>query len=208
MLTPMTTPMPAPRHVADLTRHMRRAVTRYGHSCVELEWRIGHRQGSFRPGVGEEAWTRLKHALDASPAFEPTFKHSCERMGGATNIKCVDGTAWVHKRRLADVDVEERPWSVRASVSLEEPGDPTMATTVLQYERRKQRWSYRHRCWSIDLTRVRSNLPVHLDDYEDLFEVEIELVDPGMLFERPAAHLVEWGWRIAGEVCALMAPAK
>lgn len=202
-----TQPPPA-RHVADLSRHMRRAVTRYGHSCVELEWRIGHRQGSFRPGVGKEAWTRLKQALDASPAFESSFQHSCERMGGATNTKCVDGTTWVHKRRLADVDVEERPWSVRASVSLEEPGEPVAASTVLKFERRKQRWSYRHRCWSIDLTQVRSNLPSHLDDYEDLFEVEIELVDPGMLFERPASHLVVWGWRLAGEVCALMAPPK
>lgn len=196
-------------HASKLAKDMRRAVATYGHDRVELEWRIGHRQGAFRPGVGRQMWTRLKDALDASPAFQKSQKTTLEKLGVAAGIKCIehaDGShLWVHKKRLADEDVDSRPWSVRGSVSLEEVETAPAEGVDLRYQRHKQRWSYRHRCWSIDLTQVRSNLPADLDDDQDIYEVEIELVDQGMLFERTVDHLVEWGWRMAREVCGLMA---
>lgn len=199
--------------VAQVAAHVRSAVTTYGHSRIELEWRLGHRMGAFRPGVGVDAWRRLQTALDASPAFEKTFKETVEKMGDRTGVKCIQDHAtgaelWMHKKRLADVDVDPtgdsvRPWSVRASVSLEEP-DASPVALDLKYERRKQRWSYRHRCWTVDLTRVRSNLPAHLDDDQDAYEVEIELVDQGILFEKTVEFVVEWGWRLANDMMALM----
>lgn len=208
-------------HFEALAGHMHAAVTTYGHDRLELEWRLGHRQGSFRPGVGADAWRRLQAALDASPAFQRTHKHTVEQLGDSTGVKCVTERdpagkpvgkpTWMHKKRLADVDTEPtdpRPWSVRASVSLEEEEGVAPGSVKLKYERSKQRWSYRHRCWSIDLTQVRSNLPTHLDDDQDCFEVEIELVDQGMLFERPLRNLVEWGWKLADEVCGLMSESK
>ena len=204
---------------------MRSAVTTYGHDRLELEWRIGHRQGTFRPGVPPDAWRRLQAALDASPVFQKRHTETCERLGDTPGMKCIVSTSgeapdvWMHKKRLADVDVDPganqphaNPWSVRASLSLEEvedgPGPATAPSlpphAALKYERRKQRWSYRYQCWSIDMTQVRSNLPSHLDADHDAFEVEIELVDQGMLFERTVEHLVTWGWRMADELCAIM----
>ena len=207
-------PPPPPTVAARLSRLVREAVTTYGHDRIELEWRLGHRQGSFRPGVGVDAWRRLQTALDASPHFQKTYRDTVEKMGDVAGIKCIDefttGTqVWMHKTRLGDVDVDptgdsQRPWSQRASVSLEEV-ESTPAQVALKYERKKQRWSYRHECWSIDLTKVQSNLPSHLDEDQDCFEVEIELVDQGILFERPLDHVVQWGWRLADDMCRLMA---
>ena len=125
-------------------------------------------------------------------------------------LKCVADagvTTWQLKKRLADVDTEapSGPWSVRASVSYESAANPPTAPFEARYERIKRRWSYRHRCWSIDLTRVRSNVPSQLDADEEALEVEIELVDKDMIFERPVRHVVEWGYKLAADVCELMA---
>lgn len=210
-----TSAMPDP--AAALAAHVRAAVSTYGHTRLELEWRLGHRQGQFRPGVGGEAWRRLQTALEASPAFTKSFTDTLEKMGDAAGVKCMhdfatDATSWMHKRRLADVDVDPsegsaRPWSMRASVSLEEVDatEPSRQQQhLLKYERRKKRWSYRHRCWSVDLTIVRSNLPAHLDEDEDAYEVEIELVDQGVLFEKTVEYVVAWGFRLADDMMALM----
>ena len=131
-------------------------------------------------------------------------------MGDQQGIKCLgDGLGadkWMHKKRLANVDSDtnQGPWSIRASVSLEEL-DTTPAPIALKYSRNKRRWSYRHRCWSIDLTRVQSNLPNDLDSDQDVYEIEVELVDPGILFQRSLDNVVVWGWQIAQDMCGLMA---
>lgn len=208
--------MPTPQWER-LVAAVRSALGTYGHSRLELEWRLGHRQGHFRPGVGADAWRRLQTALDASPSFAKSFKETVERMGDVPDVKCItaaDGgdqePVWLHKKRLADVDLDPgaastRPWTVRASVSLEEADAARVAAGAeFRYERRKRRWSYRHECWSVDLTLVRSNLPSHLDDDEEAYEVEIELVDQGVLFEKTVEHVVEWGWKLVEEMMALM----
>lgn len=192
----------------NLETAMRTAIVTYGHDRIELEWRLGHRQGNFRPGVGCEAWRRLQRALDTSPHFTKAFKESVEKLPEKVGIKCIlesgHPDVWLHKTRLADVDKESKSaWSIRASISLEDR-EPTPPDVVLKYERRKQRWSYRHKCWSIDLTRVRSNLPSDLDEDSETHEVEIELVDQGVLFERPISYIVEWGWSLAQDLCGIM----
>lgn len=204
--------MASQSHMTTLIQHVRAAVATYGHTRIELEWRLGHRQGHFRPGVGADAWNRLRAALDASPAFQSFFKESTETMSDAPGMKCIRDASgkesWMHKKRLADVDSDsDKAWSVRASVSLEEtePAAPAAAGHI-KYERHKRRWSYRHACWSVDLTAVRSNLPTHLDEDEETYEVEIELVDQGVLFEKTVEHVVAWGYRLADDMMALMAP--
>lgn len=202
----------AQSHIPALVRHVRAAVSTYGHTRVELEWRLGHRQGQFRPGVGADAWKRLQAVLDGSPAFQSSFKESTELMGDAAGMKCIrdpsGNESWMHKKRLADVDSDsDKPWGVRASVSLEDtdsPAPPPHPGTQIKYERHKRRWSYRHACWSVDLTAVRSNLPSHLDEDEHTYEVEIELVDQGILFEKTVEHVVEWGYRLADDMMELM----
>ena len=52
---------------------------------------------------------------------------------------------------------------------------------------------------------IDDDLDGQLDADEEALEVEIELVDKDMIFERPVRHVVEWGYKLAADVCELMA---
>lgn len=118
----------------------------------------------------------------------------------------------MHKKRVRDVDVDVGTWCCRASMSLEvvEPGQSGGQSgglgvgSAFKYERHKKRWSYRYKCWSIDLTAVASNLPHQLDNDGMSYEVEIELVDTSVLFTMPMPVLAEWGLQLARDMCSLM----
>ena len=86
----------------------------------------------------------------------------------------------------------------------EQPGDAGPPPAHATLERHKQRWSYRYRCWSIDLTRVTSNLPHQLDSDAPAFEIEIELADTTELFVRPVPCILEWGGMLVDDACSLM----
>lgn len=186
----------------------------YGRDRLELEFRLGHRSraGTFVPGVPEPQWTRLKRALDASTTIEkPTFTKARERIAGdGSGAKFVQATGTtqgylMHKKRVRDVDVDLGTWCCRASMSLEVMDSTKQPfKNQFKYERHKQRWSYRYKCWSIDVTTVTSNLPHQLDNDGMSYEVEIELVDTSVFFTVPMAVLVEWGLQLARDMCALM----
>ncbi|KAG0262671.1 mRNA-capping enzyme subunit beta [Mortierella polycephala] len=71
-----------------------------------------------------------------------------------TNEIIKDGI--VRKERIADLDVfsPKNPFDFRVSVNIEVPVDPPEGT--LQYERRKDRVSYRYGNFKIDLTQVKT----------------------------------------------------
>lgn len=206
---------------------LRNIVRTYGRNRLELEFRLGHRiAGRFVPGVSENSWTALKAALDSSTAFEVAVTNTRELIcddgsGGkyvipeavaaqsaAAQSAAAPKPYWMHKRRLLDVDMdtEASPWCCRTSVSLEEMDGTNKAPPAHhKFERQKHRWSYKHRCWSIDLTRVVSNLPHQLDNDGVSFEVEFELVDTSELYARTLHDLLEWGWKLVSEACDTMA---
>jgi hypothetical protein len=191
-------------------------LKRYGHRRLELEFRLGHRiAGKFVPGVSEAAWTQLKKALDASSRFQVVVTNAreliCDDGSGAKYVVPSEGQPfWMHKRRLCDKDVDTgSTWCCRASMSLEEVDkiDARGARpppTKHKFERHKSRWSYKYRCWSIDITRVLSNLPHQLDNDSVSYEVEIELVDTDELFSRPVDNMLDWGWKIVNDACSFM----
>ena len=191
---------------------MREQVWKNGHDLLELEWRVGHALGQFRAGVDGDAWQRLKTQLESSPAFVASFVETHETLGnhGVRRVCDPQGqvTAWIRKQKLGCVDEAQEggPWTIRSSVSIDVPCAPPPPTDpfVPQYERHKRRWSFRHACWSVDLTIARGNTPTCLDSDADVYEVEVELVDRDMLLERPLPHIVEWGRKVASDVCGLM----
>lgn len=195
----MTTP------TATIASAVRREVLKYGHERLELEFRFGHSgSGAFRPGVSKAAWEAIKAELDSSENFEKEYVETREIIRGSektvTNVG--DGSVTVmHKKRLSDTDIDLAPWTLRASLSLEEtdiaPKAAAATKTGTAFTRHKRRWRYIHKCWSVDLTRVQSNLPHQLDTDEDVYEIEIELVDTEELFVRPADNVVTWGLQIA-----------
>jgi hypothetical protein len=199
----MTTP------TATIASAVLREVLKYGHERLELEFRFGHSgSGAFRPGVSKEAWEAIKAELDSSANFEKQYVETREVIRGSekTVTNVADGSVTImHKKRLSDTDIDIAPWTLRASLSLEETDDkPNDRPTAVaprankaSFTRHKRRWRYLHKCWSVDLTRVQSNLPHQLDTDEDVYEIEIELVDTEELFVRPVNNVIAWGLQMA-----------
>jgi len=203
--------------LAGVRASLARVLKTYGKDRLELEFRLGHRTaGKFVPGVSETGWQRLKARLDVPSAARQevivteTNELICDD-GSGKYVAAPDGSApgfWMHKKRLCDADIDtDSPWCCRVSMSLEEvdsrdrqPPPPA----AHKFERHKQRWSYRYACWSVDLTRVVSNLPHQLDNDAVSYEVEIELRDTGELFTRTMDNLLEWGWSMVQDMCNMM----
>ena len=214
----MASPSPPPQ---ELLSRLRGALHRFGRERLELEFRLGHRdaKNGFRAGVAQEGWQRLKRTLDESAGWTRTHAVTVEQITGSGSklitrhddaaAAADDRQRWVHKRRLFDEDTDVRgsPWCVRGSLSLEEPEPASPAAAAangpFRYERRKERWSYRHRCWCVDMTRAVGNLPANLDDDRETYEVELELADTDELLVRPLDNLVDWGARVARDLCAM-----
>jgi hypothetical protein len=198
--------------VGDLLRTMRT----YGNDRLEFEFRLGHKTGvgqktGFRPGVDGEAWARLKGALDVSRAWTVTNSVTTERINSEGSKLVLDSSETpvcvIHKKRLVDRDFStDSPWCARASLSLEEREDPPAAGLEYKhvYERRKKRWSYAYKCWSVDLTQVVGNMPHQLDDDQESYEVEIELRDTKEMFVRTVDSIVHWGWDMIHDMCKLL----
>ena len=207
-------PPPAAHAIAD---SLAAVVKKYGRERLELEFRLGHRTGggtSFVPGVPEAEWRRLKAALDGCSAFgaahHTDVRELIDRGSKYVMPQAAGGGSdryWMHKQRMKDIDVDVSgcPWTCRASMSLEVVDPPSASCAhECRYERHKLRWSYRYRCWSVDLTEVMSNLPHQLDNDGKSYEVEIELADTSELFARPMVDLATWGLVLAKDMCGLM----
>lgn len=189
----------------------------YGRDRLELEFRLGHRTGgpgsSFVPGVSAPAWQALKTALEASDSFKVVVTNTreliCDDGSGGKYVIPSGGDPpfWMHKKRVSDIDADTgTPWCCRTSMSLEvvDARRARPPPTRHKFERHKERWSFLYRCWSIDLTRVASNLPHQLDNDDVSYEVEIELRDSTELFSRTMDNLLVWGWTLVTDACRLM----
>lgn len=217
MVFSATTPDFAPVRTA-----MAQVLRTYGRERLELEFRLGLRTaGKFVPGVSETAWNYLKSKLDTGSLGQGVVVTDTRELirddgsGGKYVVDAADKVPshWIHKKRLYDNDIDTgTPWCCRASMSLEvvdAPGrQPAPAPVAHRFERHKQRWSYPFKCWSIDLTRVVSNLPHQLDNDGVSYEVEIELRDTAELFTRTTEDVLLWGWSLVDDVCGLCKRAK
>ena len=193
---------------------VRREVRSRGTCGLELEWRLvmGNGHGRFVAGISRDAWETLRSHLSASRAFVPSTTATHETLGVVNGSKYVeyrvgegvDAPAhWIVKHRVWDATSRPRPtsWFVRSSIAYEsvpakEPGAKTT------WFRDKERWSFAHECWRVDLTRVQCNMPECVDD-DCVYEVEIELADPDVLLVRPLENVVRWGQVVVGDVCRL-----
>jgi len=189
----------------------------YGRERLELEFRLGQATaGRFVPGVSEAGWRRLKRKLDAGqlgPGVVVTDTRELISDDGSGAKYVLTGPEegyWMHKKRLHDSDADTpATWCCRASLSLEEIDPPERqraAPAAHRFERHKQRWSYPYKCWSIDLTRVVSNLPHQLDNDGVSYEVEIELRDTSELFVRPLEDVLQWGWCLVKDASDMATP--
>ena len=183
---------------------LKTAIATYGHKRLEIEFRIGRLVNSkFVPGVTRDAFAKIQDHLKSLPSTEinttETIFRDCKRIYDHDS----QTTSVLHKKKIHNTDVESAmpPWTVRASLALEEPGaleDLGPASSV--YERNKRRTRFTSKGWAIDLTRVASNLPDDLDSDSETYEVEIELLDVDSLYTRTVMEVLHWGLKISNDM--------
>ncbi len=180
------------------------AITKGGIETLELEWRLGrHGARGFQAGISEDAWTKLWNELNASGKPCVDSKVTERVISGTKLVTTRDAAWWKQKTKL--FDFEDPPY-VRVSGSAETmeqipPGAPLPPVTAGGFSRYKERRSYQHHCWSIDLTKVSSTTDIDCDKWT--FEVEIELVNKEELFTRPVENILEWGNQVALDMLQL-----
>jgi hypothetical protein len=197
-----------------------RAVNTHGHTGLELEFRLGHRLpgGTFTSNVGKDTFTKIVETLESSQAWDMVYDvdtidmiHSAAKHVTTTAYKEGGAPApappprWMTKTKMATIDYEtESALAARASVSIESfaPADPDPPPTTSR--RIKSRRRFQWKCWAFDLTKVQSTLPGDLDNDDYSYEVEIELLDPGMLFERTMDSLAEWGMALVNDLLQML----
>jgi hypothetical protein len=180
------------------------AITNGGIESFELEWRLGrHGPHGFQPGIPEDAWMKLWNTLNGTGKRCLDTKVTERVISGTKLVTTMEGALWKQKTRLFDF---EDPPHVRISGSTENeqpipPGSPLPGPASGGFSRYKERRSYQHQCWSIDLTKVSSSTDIDCDKWT--YEVEIELKDTEELFTRPVENVLQWGNQLAFDMLRL-----
>ncbi len=192
------------------------ACHQHGHQGLELEFRLGHvlAGGQFSPNVGRDQFTKLKACLDDSQNFEKYEVETVEKIGNgikhvttlhfkeSSDTNPPPPSYCMSKIKVAQVDfpADGSPYTIRCSISAEDIIPVQHVHT--QYTRHKKRSRYVYKkVWAFDLTEVVSNTDV---DSEESFEVEIELLDSGILFECTMDHIARWGLTLVGDAIRML----
>lgn len=192
---------------------VRAAVGSRGVKGLEIECRFGKTIGTrFIPGVSKPAFEKLFGLLAASPAFEAVEVDTHEYLfqGRKYVVTQKDSSApapppprWTAKDVFFKVDVE--PF-LRGSVAYETDSAPTAPVDISKasFERVKRRVSFRTKEFRVDMTRVRTNLPDFRDEPEELYEIEVELDNPEIFYEKSYLFYLEFLHKTAMELCKLL----
>jgi hypothetical protein len=199
----------------DIADAIWRNVQQHGHIGLELEFRLGHAlpNDHFSPNVGRDQFVALKKHLDASTSFDRVLDiETVEKIGDVKHVTTLAMSdsgvhnppppsfcMTKHKVFQKDVKVSSSPYTVRCSLAVERVV-PLQAVNSHRMRHKKRR-RYVYQCWAFDLTEVVSNTDI---DTEESYEVEIELLDTGMLFERTMDSLAEWGLALVGDVLGML----
>lgn len=180
---------------------------------MELEFRLGHALAGparhFSPNVGAARWTALRERLARRYActYIETVEHT--DAAGVRHVRTVAfGDApppppfCMTKTKTFQLDAaapDGGPYTVRCSIAMERvvPDRAVRPPTVMRH---KRRWRYACGAWAFDLTDVRSNADL---DAEEVYEAELELTDPGVLYEQPLTGVVRLGVDLLGELLAV-----
>ncbi len=188
--------------VQGIVQTLRDVIHDHGHKNVELEFRLGRVINSnYVAGVPKATFDSLLRRLNTSPAFSKTEKTTLEKLNGTDARFVIENGdeargRWCYKKKVFTTTEPPKNGLVqRASISLEghEHAPPPPGSPPFKYHRLKKRTSFVHECWTIDMTRVTSNLPGQFDNDEEIYEVEVELTGVDAFFVYMLEHLVAWG---------------
>jgi hypothetical protein len=189
-------------------------VQAHGHVGMELEFRLGHRlpDGSFSPNVGKTQFGTLKRTLDAAPFERIVDVETLEKISDVkhvTTLRFSEGPPppvfCMVKNKQFHIDRDDTaggPYVVRCSVAYERVVDCPPGAETASFTRYKKRTRYVYKnTWAFDLTEVTSNADV---DSLETYEVEIELLDPGVLFDKTMDHIARTGLQFARDAIQIM----
>jgi hypothetical protein len=197
----------------NLLGNLREVLHDQGHKNVEFEVRLGRVVNNmYVAGVSKAKFEHLLRMLEASPSFTKIEKTTLEKLNGSDARFIIENGdeasgRWCYKKKVyATLCPEKEDGLVpRASVAIEghDHTPPKPGSAPYKYHRLKKRTSFRYKCWSVDLTRVTSNLPGQFDNDEEIYEVEIELAGTEAYFVYTLNHLVKWAIHLLNELIAL-----
>lgn len=196
-----------------LVRNLRDVLHDQGHKNVEFEVRAGRVVNTaYVAGVSKTKFESLQKILEQSPAFTKKEKTTLEKLNGSDARFIIENGdeasgRWFYKKKVFSTLGSELEGGLvpRASVAIEghDHTPPPPGSAPFKYHRLKKRTSYQHSYWSVDLTRVTSNLPGQFDNDEEIYEIEVELADTEAYFVYTLEHLVKWGMHLLNELLHL-----
>jgi hypothetical protein len=168
---------------------------------VELEFRVGIQTATygFHASVPKLVWATAKKKFGDSPEVLTVDRYvKTRREESSRHVNAGSSSYWEHKKKVAN-EVTPTPgrFAIRTSLALETKEDGNAPNSFV-LQRNKYRTSFAKGPWRVDFTRVQT-IP-NKDDVEETFEIEVELVDHGYLFEKELHIVIEEGIAIAKEV--------
>lgn len=177
----------------------------HGHDLrsIELEFRVGFQTSTgFISSIPKLAWVSAQEKLSGGVETTTVDKYIRTRADESSrHVTTSTGAYMEHKKKIAkDVVSPGGAFSIRGAIALEaqEPAAKPPMSFVMQ--RTKHRTSYTNGPWRIDFTRVEI-IPIK-NDIEEIFEIEVELVDIGYFFEKEIDLVIEEGRKIAHKLVA------
>jgi hypothetical protein len=172
----------------------------HGHDLrsIELEFRVGFQTTSgFVSSIPKVAWCASQEKLSGGVDTITVDKYIKTRQDEASrHVTTATGSYMEHKKKVAkDVVSPGGAFSIRGSIALEAQEPATRPPNSFVMQRTKYRTSYTRGPWRIDFTRVEI-IPVK-NDIEELYEIEVELSDIGLFFEKELELIIDEGRKLA-----------
>ena len=173
---------------------------------VELEFRIGEVvEGRFVSSLQKVVWNQMKSKMKEPPEehtiVDKYVGHGNQGISTRFVTKSNGEEFWEQKKKIDSTTLPNGRFAVRTSIALEEkyssppPGTPHIKTNAqFALQRKKVRTSYTVGAWRVDFSRV-EHIPER-NDVEETFEVEIELADSGIFFEKEVEQVLREGQKI------------
>lgn len=191
-------------------------ANQHGHKGLEMEFRFGHvlPGGHFSTNIGKTAFETLRATFDAIQTFERVI--NVETIEKIADVKHVTTLGILEnktvqpppppfcmtKRRVFQKEFElhsDSPYTIRANIAIEKV--VPLRTVISKLTRHKRRRRYVYKCWAYDFTEVVSNGDI---DMEESYEIELELLDPGVLFEKTMDYVLDWGLGLVGDMVKIL----
>ena len=149
---------------------------------IEIEIRLGQiESGSFRPGLGSKIfYDKICTILDTNKNWKDVIKTQTEEIVNNghkkityKNCKKINKHIYIKKEKLKTIDLtyENTPYDLRMCVSTEIESTEKFKIGII---RKKDRISYVHNDYRIDITKV-----IQIDNTveSEIYELEIELLN-------------------------------